>query len=136
MVGRSRAYDNSSFAHLALKFWIWFYWVQVEKLIKELPSFPADWSNGDLNFIEKGHLSNGMQHGENGTNIREAQSMLLEWIASEMSRLKFYIIHAQVYLALISTKLIHNPWLLSRFYDFRIISKIVGDMILWVGGLQ
>lgn len=74
--------------------------MQVEKLIKELPSLPVDWSNRDLNFIEKGHLSNGMQHGENGTNIREAQSMLLERIASEMSRLKFYITHAQVYLAL------------------------------------
>ncbi|KAA8540689.1 hypothetical protein F0562_024392 [Nyssa sinensis] len=70
---------------------------KVEKLIKELPSVPNDWSNGDTNFTEKGHLSNGisLQHTENGTNIRETQSMLLERIASEMNRLKFYIAHAQ-----------------------------------------
>ncbi|CAL5389545.1 unnamed protein product [Camellia sinensis] len=69
----------------------------VEKLIKELPSMLADLSNGDLNSAEKDHLSNGIsfQHTENGTNPREAQSMLLERIASEMNRLKFYITHAQ-----------------------------------------
>lgn len=73
--------------------------MQVEKLIKELPSLPDDWSNGDVNFAEKGHLSNGipLQHGESGTNLRETQSMLLERIASEMNRLKFYMTHAQVY---------------------------------------
>ncbi|CAL5321727.1 unnamed protein product [Camellia sinensis] len=53
---------------------------KVEKLIKELPSVPADWSNGDVNFAEKDldHLSNGfsVQHTENETNIRETQSML------------------------------------------------------------
>ncbi|KAF5957322.1 hypothetical protein HYC85_004547 [Camellia sinensis] len=76
---------------------------KVEKLIKELPSMLADLSNGDLNSAEKDHLSNGIsfQHTENGTNPREAQSMLLERIASEMNRLKFYITHAQVYLAVI-----------------------------------
>lgn len=65
--------------------------MQVEKLIKELPSVPADWSNGDVDTPEKNHLSNGMslQHVENGTNLRETQSMLLERIASEMNRLKF-----------------------------------------------
>ncbi|XP_028115626.1 uncharacterized protein LOC114313438 isoform X2 [Camellia sinensis] len=70
----------------------------VEKLIKELPSMLADLSNGDLNSAEKDHLSNGIsfQHTENGTNPREAQSMLLERIASEMNRLKFYITHAQL----------------------------------------
>ncbi|THG22342.1 hypothetical protein TEA_010025 [Camellia sinensis var. sinensis] len=72
---------------------------QVEKLIKELPSVPADWSNGDVNFAEKDldHLSNGfsVQHTENETNIRETQSMLLDRIASEMNRFKFYITHAQ-----------------------------------------
>lgn len=75
--------------------------MQVEKLIKELPSLPADWSNGDVSFLEKSHLSNGIsfQHAENGTNLRETQSMLLERIASEMNRLKFYIAHAQVYTA-------------------------------------
>ncbi|XP_017219163.1 conserved oligomeric Golgi complex subunit 2 [Daucus carota subsp. sativus] len=70
---------------------------KVEKLIKELPSLPADWSNGDVNSVEKGHLSNGipLQHAESGTNLRETQSMLLERIASEMNRLKFYMTHAQ-----------------------------------------
>ncbi|XP_010250762.1 PREDICTED: conserved oligomeric Golgi complex subunit 2 [Nelumbo nucifera] len=64
---------------------------KVEKLIKELPSVPSDWSNGDVNSTEKGSL----QHTENGTNFRETQSMLLERIASEMNRLKFYMAHAQ-----------------------------------------
>ncbi|KAI8007482.1 DEAD-box ATP-dependent RNA helicase 17 [Camellia lanceoleosa] len=72
---------------------------KVEKLIKELPSMLADLSNEDLNSAEKDHLSNGIsfQHTANGTNPREAQSMLLERIASEMNRLKFYITHAQVH---------------------------------------
>ncbi|KAK4486144.1 hypothetical protein RD792_008812 [Penstemon davidsonii] len=70
---------------------------KVEKLIKELPSVPADWSSGTVTSTEKGQLSNGIsfQHAEKGTNIRETQSMLLERIASEMNRLKFYIVHAQ-----------------------------------------
>lgn len=70
---------------------------KVEKLIKELPSVPADWSNGDVNMAERNSMSNGIsaQHFENGTNLRETQSMLLERIASEMNRLKFYIAHAQ-----------------------------------------
>ncbi|KAH8486739.1 hypothetical protein Peur_069848 [Populus x canadensis] len=66
---------------------------KVEKLIKELPSVPTDWSNGDVNLAEKNVVSNGSI--ENGTNVRETQSMLLERIASEMNRLKFYIAHAQ-----------------------------------------
>lgn len=71
---------------------------KVEKLIKELPAaVPSDWTNGDVNPAEKNALSNGttLQHIENGTNLRETQSMLLERIASEMNRLKFYIAHAQ-----------------------------------------
>lgn len=74
-------------------------WLQVEKLIKELRSVPADGSNGDLHATEKGHLSNGVsvQHAENGINLRETQSMLLERIASEMNRLKFYFAHAKVF---------------------------------------
>ncbi|OVA09504.1 COG complex component [Macleaya cordata] len=70
---------------------------KVEKLIKELPSVPTDWSNGDNASPENGSLSNGtsLQHAENDTNLRETQSMLLERIASEMNRLKFYITHAQ-----------------------------------------
>ncbi|GKV12366.1 hypothetical protein SLEP1_g23521 [Rubroshorea leprosula] len=68
---------------------------RVEKLIKEPPSVPSDWSHGDMNL--KNALSNGSsaQHVKNGTNIRETQSMLLERIASEVNRLKFYIAHAQ-----------------------------------------
>ncbi|KAK3043270.1 hypothetical protein RJ639_002513 [Escallonia herrerae] len=70
---------------------------KVEKLIQELPSVPADWSSGDINFKEKGHISNGisLHHAKNGTAVRETQSMLLERIASEMNRLKFYFAHAQ-----------------------------------------
>ncbi|KAL5973035.1 hypothetical protein ACLOJK_039842 [Asimina triloba] len=70
---------------------------KVEKLIKELPGVPADWSTGDVASLEKVSLSNGVlsQQIENETNLRETQSMLLERIASEMNRLKFYIAHAQ-----------------------------------------
>lgn len=72
--------------------------MQVEKLIKELPSVPTDWSNGDVNLSERNNLSNGVsaQHVENEMIIRETQSMLLERIASEMNRLKFYVTHAKV----------------------------------------
>lgn len=71
----------------------------MEKLIKELPSVPTDWSNGDVTLADKNSLSNGttLQHAETGTNLRETQSMLLERISSEMNRLKFYIAHAQVF---------------------------------------
>ncbi|OVA10188.1 COG complex component [Macleaya cordata] len=70
---------------------------KVEKLIKELPSVPTDWSNGDVTSTENTSLSNGtsLQHAENDTSLRETQSMLLERIASEMNRLKFYMTHAQ-----------------------------------------
>ncbi|PWA58698.1 hypothetical protein CTI12_AA393830 [Artemisia annua] len=70
---------------------------KVEKLIKELHSVPVDGSNGDLHTAEKSHLSNGVskQHSKNGTDLRETQSMLLERIASEMNRLKFYFAHAK-----------------------------------------
>ncbi|KAJ4974413.1 hypothetical protein NE237_007587 [Protea cynaroides] len=63
---------------------------KVEKLIKELPT---DLSIGDLTSTDKGFLSNG--YAVNGTNLRETQSILLERIASEMNRLKFYMAHAQ-----------------------------------------
>ncbi|KAF8390622.1 hypothetical protein HHK36_025149 [Tetracentron sinense] len=75
---------------------------KVEKLIKELPTVHADWSNGEVTSTEKGSLSNGtsLQHAENGMSLRETQSMLLERIASEMNRLKFYIANAQVSFAI------------------------------------
>lgn len=67
--------------------------LQVEKLIKELPA--ADLSNGhDVNYAE-----NGIETGSS-LSMRETQSMLLERIASEMNRLKFYIAHAQVRVSL------------------------------------
>ncbi|KAL8167108.1 hypothetical protein V2J09_008607 [Rumex salicifolius] len=70
---------------------------KVEKLIKELPSVPTDWSNGDANAAEQRYAINGLsfQHAENGSNVRETQSILLERIASEMNRLKFYMAHAK-----------------------------------------
>lgn len=70
---------------------------KVEKLIKELPSLPADGSDVDVNLEERKSMSSAttFQPVENGTNVRETQSMLLERIASEMNRLKFYIAHAQ-----------------------------------------
>ncbi|KAK6924690.1 COG complex component, COG2, C-terminal [Dillenia turbinata] len=69
---------------------------KVEKLIKELPTVPADWSNADSSNVERGNLTNGtLQQTETGTSIRETQSMLLERISSEMNRLKFYFAHAQ-----------------------------------------
>ncbi|MED6184990.1 Conserved oligomeric Golgi complex subunit 2 [Stylosanthes scabra] len=70
---------------------------KVEKLIKELPSVPTDWSNGDGSLTDRNSLNNGVsvQHVENGTSVRETQSMLLERIASEMNRLKFYVTHAK-----------------------------------------
>lgn len=70
---------------------------KVEKLIKELPVMPADVSSADVDSTEKGSLSNGilLQHTESDKSLRETQSMLLERIASEMNRLKFYVAHAQ-----------------------------------------
>ncbi|CAN6314469.1 unnamed protein product [Urochloa humidicola] len=61
---------------------------KVEKLIKELPSAPSDSSNAEVHSIDT-------QNVEAGTGVRETQSILLERIASEMNRLKFYISHAQ-----------------------------------------
>ncbi|CAN6464833.1 unnamed protein product [Victoria cruziana] len=72
---------------------------KVEKLILELPSVPADWSNADAAPMSKTSLTsitlNGLQTTENGANQRETQSILLERIASEMNRLNFYVAHAQ-----------------------------------------
>lgn len=62
----------------------------------------SDWSNGDLNSVQKKNALS-LHHVENGTaNLRETQSMLLERIGSEMNRLNFYIAHAQVTLFLLS----------------------------------
>ena len=72
--------------------------IQVEKLIKELPSAPSDSSNAEVQSIDT-------QNVEAGTGVRETQSILLERIASEMNRLKFYISHAQVCLSIHSWSL-------------------------------
>ena len=97
-------------------------------MIKELPSVAADWSNGDVKSAEKDHLSNGMslQYTENGTNLRETQSMLLERIASEMNRLKFYITHSQVYLALfIILSLLAFSWLFPITFSATLYSQLL-----------
>lgn len=93
--------------------------MQVEKLIKELPGVAADWSGTDLGSTANGSLSNGIlsQHAESGTGLRETQSMLLERIASEMNRLKFYIAHAQVLLPSPAW----NFLFLCFFYSFPLI---------------
>ncbi|KAM7272348.1 hypothetical protein ACFE04_027011 [Oxalis oulophora] len=67
---------------------------KVEKLIKELPSVPSHWSNGDNG--DKNSNNNATIFESNGnSSLRETQSMLLERIASEMNRLKFYMAHAE-----------------------------------------
>ncbi|XP_066385605.1 conserved oligomeric Golgi complex subunit 2-like [Miscanthus floridulus] len=63
---------------------------KVEKLIKELPTAPSDSLNAEVP-----NNDTGTPNGEAGTGVRETQSILLERIASEMNRLKFYISHAQ-----------------------------------------
>lgn len=101
---------------------------KVEKLIKELPSVPGDWSNGDVSSTVKNAISNGssLQSVENGTNLRETQSMLLERIASEMNRLKFYIAHSQ-----------YRSFLLLRTWKRGFIVRVVywmqvWDIVLWM----
>ncbi|KAG8061779.1 hypothetical protein GUJ93_ZPchr0003g17234 [Zizania palustris] len=70
---------------------------KVEKLIKELPTAPSDSSNIQAVSGDKGYSGNANTppNVEAGTDVRETQSILLERIASEMNRLKFYISHAQ-----------------------------------------
>uniref|UniRef100_A0ACD5XES7 Uncharacterized protein n=1 Tax=Avena sativa TaxID=4498 RepID=A0ACD5XES7_AVESA len=67
---------------------------KVEKLIKELPTAPSDSSNAEVGSVDKDYSGNNT-NVEAGTDVRETQSILLERIASEMNRLKFYISHAQ-----------------------------------------
>ncbi|KAL7099260.1 hypothetical protein ACP275_09G072100 [Erythranthe tilingii] len=68
---------------------------KVEKMINELP--PAELPNGTMGSTEKSQLSKGIpfQHSENGTTLRETQSVLLERIAIEMNQLKLFTTHAQ-----------------------------------------
>lgn len=84
----------------------------MEKLIKELPSVPVDGPNGHISSAVKDHLNNGISihNTENGASFRETQSMLLERIASEMNRLKFYMAHAQVNISSLNLSCIFPPF--------------------------
>ncbi|CAH2066420.1 unnamed protein product [Thlaspi arvense] len=62
---------------------------KVEKLIKVLPSTPFD-------SMGRSCMSDENPKQQDGTAMRETQSTLLERIACEMNRLKFYMAHAQV----------------------------------------
>ncbi|CAF2027898.1 unnamed protein product [Brassica napus] len=68
---------------------------KVEKLIKVLPSAPSDWKNEDGVSLGRSSVNVENSTQQDGTTMRETQSMLLERIASEMNRLKFYMAHAQ-----------------------------------------
>eukprot|EP01018_Ginkgo_biloba_P037154 Gb_39305 [translate_table: standard] len=70
---------------------------KVEKLMVELQSMPDEGVNSHVEPASKSPLSNGTitEIAENGANLEETRSMLLERIASEMNRLKFYIARAQ-----------------------------------------
>lgn len=63
-----------------------------------------------------GHVT-ALQPVENGLNPRETQSMLLERIASEMNRLKFYIAHAQVSLSFELCFCIASPLSFELFFN-------------------
>ncbi|KAJ3692310.1 hypothetical protein LUZ60_012660 [Juncus effusus] len=66
---------------------------KVEKLIKELPTAPADLPKTEISSSEQSsELNNGnFPNTESGASTRITQSILLERIASEMNRLKFLI---------------------------------------------
>lgn len=70
---------------------------KVEKLMVELQSMPEEGSISQIEPASKSSFSNGTmaEISENGANLEETRSMLLERIASEMNRLKFYIARAQ-----------------------------------------
>ena len=79
-----------------------------------LPSAPSDWQkeDGGVSLRSSVNVENSTQ--QDGTTMRETQSMLLERIASEMNRLKFYMAHAQV---LIIIHLISLFFLLLRSHN-------------------
>ena len=76
--------------------------MQVEKLLLELQSMPeegpqvlqADKTDGFRRVYSNGNL--GEDSPEEATGLEDARSRLLERIASEMNRLKFYVARAQV----------------------------------------
>lgn len=67
---------------------------------------------------------------QDGTTMRETQSMLLERIASEMNRLKFYMAHAQVLIISLNLKKKKN------FCEVTILcpmsSEYIGSSILYL----
>jgi len=98
--------------------------IQVEKLIKELPTAPSDSLNAEVP-----NNDTGTPNGEAGTGVRETQSILLERIASEMNRLKFYISHAQVRVSIYCW-----PWdpltLKYIFSLLKLLRKILEENVL------
>ncbi|KAJ3703523.1 hypothetical protein LUZ61_007228 [Rhynchospora tenuis] len=61
---------------------------KVEKLIKELPTAPSDLAGAEVGSVA---MDGTLQNLESGNRSIITQSVLLERIASEMNRLKFYI---------------------------------------------
>jgi hypothetical protein len=77
---------------------------QVEKLLVELQSFPEDGAQVPAQGDSKGKVTRAYSNGniagdaaEHGASLEDARSRLLERIASEMNRLKFYVAQAQVF---------------------------------------
>jgi len=76
--------------------------VQVEKLLLELQSMPdegpqlpqADRTDGFRRAYSNGNLGE-----DQGASLEDTRSRLLERIAGEMNRLKFYVARAQVCLS-------------------------------------
>ena len=78
----------------------WFLWahIQVEKLIEALRGIPNDLSSTDVIYLGKSSIQSGiaLQGSETMVNPDKTRSVILERIASEMNRLKFYVAHAKV----------------------------------------
>lgn len=91
--------------------------MQVEKLLLELQSMPEDGAQvpqSDRNGTFKRAYSNGNLGGEDqGASLEDARSRLLERIASEMNRLKFYVARAEVRVYPLSCRYV----LCLKFFD-------------------
>lgn len=73
--------------------------MQVEKLLLELQSMPEEGPQipqADRNDGFRRTYSTDNLGEEQGASLEETRSRLLERIASEMNRLKFYVARAQV----------------------------------------
>lgn len=73
---------------------------QVEKLLVELQNIPEDGTHSSSYSLSNGMQNGGTheEHADHGGNLEESRSRLMERIASEMNRLKFYVARAQVHL--------------------------------------